>query len=44
MDDIQVAGALQLGEGWMHIHGRRLLGETLFGQLAQLTPTLRNIM
>lgn len=25
VDDIQVAGALQLGDGWMHIHGKRRL-------------------
>lgn len=23
VDDIQVAGALQLGDGWMHIHGQQ---------------------
>ena len=25
VDDIQVAGALQLGNGWMHVHGQSSL-------------------
>jgi hypothetical protein len=30
VDDIQVSGALQVGDGWMHIHGQQSI---LFTQL-----------
>jgi hypothetical protein len=36
VDDIQTAGALQLGDGWMHIHGKLRLGDS--SQL-MLTPS-----
>ena len=36
VDDIQASGALQLGEGWMHIHGKR----QNFIRVQNVTPTL----
>jgi hypothetical protein len=40
VDDIQTAGALQLGEGWMHIHGKRstLIRQHTIAAQSSLTP------
>ena len=39
VDDIQAAGALQLGDGWMHIHGKLRFRDTL---QPTFTPSLRD--